>query len=183
MTINYTLKDSMIESLRAMINTNLESIEHSIDEKFKRTYGNIRLNSEVVSVEINNIEKEAPFFDTTDEVAFFELREVNSQDEFVPYIPAEEKKVTDYNSKINSIKILRDVINIDNDAYIINYDRAIVIELENQKIVLSSRYYFDEDIFVSDNEDDVCPIDKVIDDWKCDEPNRKVIVDRTEIIL
>ena len=175
--IYVTLNKNMEEMLRTIKGSNF--ISYECGKKFNTAYGNLRINTDALSIELSNIIKEMPFFDSIDDIACLECKISNSTFEFKPYcIEPFDKFIID--AKNNSIEIINDVINVNEGEYEISFDRAIIFRTEKKDIMFSRDVWFSEVITISENDDynTIYPIDEVIDVWSNQKEN-KVNVIRT----
>lgn len=172
-----TFSEDMLEILK-----NLESaifLSYDCATTFGMPYGNLRINTDKMSVEITNIQKELPFYDATEDIACFACEISDPDKEFKPYCdePYGNFKIGE---KIVEMKIINDVIDVNDGEYIISFDRAVVIKTEKRTIMFSRSIWFAEDIAISDNDDydSVFSINDVIDAWS-NEGADKVTVKRS----
>ncbi len=162
--IKAILTGEMKKSLRELIGKNFVSYE--CGKTFNTAYGNLRINTSGVSIEITNLEKEMPFFDGTEEVAVLQCEKIGSNKPFQPYC-IEPFQIYEVGEIIKSIEIIKDKINVNNGEYEIAFDRAIVIRMEKGILMFSRGIWFSEEIAISENDqyDTLFPIEEVVDAW------------------
>ena len=155
---NATLDKNMIELLKNLKNTKF--ISYECGKIFNLASGNLKINTDKISLEITNFLKEDLFFDENEEFAVFECKKSNSK--FKPYCDTTLKKFGIEENIIN-IEIINDFISVNNGEYEFSYDQAIIIKTQNKTIMFSRDVWFSEVITISDNDnyDDVFPISEV----------------------
>ncbi|MBE7038258.1 MAG: hypothetical protein E7404_05065 [Ruminococcaceae bacterium] len=155
---NATLDKNMIELLKNLKNTKF--ISYECGEVFNLVGGNLKINTDKISLEITNFLKEDLFFDENEEFAVFECKKSNSN--FKPYCDTPLKNF-DIEENIVTIEIINDFISVNNGKYKFSYDQAIIIKTVNKTIMFSRDVWFSEVITISDNDnyDAVFPISEV----------------------
>ena len=158
-------------------------ISYECGKIFGNVYGNLRINTDKLSVEITNLQRTTPFFDTEEEVAGFKCKLVDGNSTFKPYCE-EPFETFDVGETINDVEIINDAICINDGEFEIAFDQAIIIRMETKIIMFSRDIWFSEDITISehDNYNSIFPISQVVDSWSDDGAN-KVNVTRTSRIL
>ena len=145
-----TLTKEMENMLKSIINSTFISYER--DDYGISTYGNFRINTDKISIEVTNLEKVVPFIEDEEEVAGFECQIVDKNTKFSPYciIGSAEVKV---DSLIKEIEIVNDSICINDGEYEISFDQAIIIKTETKTIMFSRSAWFSEDISIDEHDD------------------------------
>ena len=105
------LTEEMKNSLRELIGENFVSYE--CGKTFNTAYGNLRINTSKISIEIENFEKEMPFFDETEEIAVLQCEKIDPNKPFQPYC-IEPFQIYEVGEIIKSIEIIKDKINVNN---------------------------------------------------------------------
>ncbi len=175
--IYVTLNNNMEEMLRNIKESKF--ISYECGKVFGNAYGNLRINTDKSSVEITNLQKTTPFFDTEEEVAGFKCKMVESDSTFKPYCE-EPFEAFEVGESIKDIEIVNDSICINDGEFEISFDQAIIIRTESKLIMFSRDIWFSEDITISEHDDynSIFPISQVVDSWSDDGEN-KVNVIRT----
>lgn len=175
--IYVTLNNNMEEMLRNTKESKF--ISYECGKNFDTAYGNLRINTDTVSIELSNIAKEMPFFDGVEDIACLEFKVSNPAIEFKPYC-IEPFEVFEIDAKIESIEIINDTINVNDGEYEIAFDRAIIFRTDKKDIMFSRDVWFSEVITISEHDDydAIYPIDEVIELWS-DQGENKVNVRRT----
>lgn len=175
--IYVTLNNNMEEMLRNIKESKF--ISYECGKVFGNAYGNLRINTDKSSVEITNLQKTTPFFDTEEEVAGFKCKMVESNSRFKPYCE-EPFEAFEVGESIKDIEIVNDSICINDGEFEISFDQAIIIRTESKLIMFSRDIWFSEDITISEHDDynSIFPISQVVDSWSDDGEN-KVNVIRT----
>ncbi len=170
--------------LKSVIGKKIISFECSTLDEYSKTYGNLRINFDICSLEICNEQKTLPFYDDNEDIAFFYMEQKNLDDKFIPYIEDEQPMVYDVGENITGIIIVEDTVNIRSENYKIVFDMAIEIVTENNTYIFSKGWFFDEHIYFSQNKsfESIYPLEQVIDDWS-DENAQEVNVKRKYINL
>ncbi|MBQ7898160.1 MAG: hypothetical protein IJ323_07020 [Clostridia bacterium] len=171
------LNNNMEEMLRTI--KGAKFISYECGKQFDTAYGNLRINTDTLTIELSNIAKEMPFFNGVEDIACLECKASNSAIEFKPYC-IEPFEVFEIDAKIESIEIINDVVNVNDGEYEISFDRAIIFRTDKKDIMFSRDVWFSEVITISENDDynSVYPVDEVIEVWS-DQGENKVNVIRT----
>jgi hypothetical protein len=149
------LTEKMISQLSDIIGSVLVSLSYSDeDKKMNRTYSNLCISTDKKSLELINEERTEKYFDDTEDLTCFSVREINSSD----YSPAVIGAVTHtdiIDEKITDIILVTDKIEIDKGTYEFVNDMGIIIQTENRAFIFTKKWFFDEYIyfFESDKND------------------------------
>ena len=172
-----TLDSNMEEILRKIKNANF--ISYECGKIFDNAYGNLRINTDIFSIELTNLQKTTPFFDAEEEVAGFGCKLVEINSEFRPYCE-ENFQAFKVGETINDIEIINDSISVNDADFEISFDQAIIIRTESNVIMFSRNIWFSEIITISEHDDynSMYPISRVVEDWS-DEGENIVKVIRT----
>ena len=175
--IYITLNNNMEKMLRTIIGVKI--ISYECGKNYDTAYGNLRINTEILSIELSNMIKEKPFFDGVGDVACLECKISNPDVEFKPYC-IEPFEAFDIDSRIESIEIINDEIDVNDGEYEISFDRAIVFRTDKRDIMFSRGVWFSEVITISEHDDydSIYPVDEVVEVWS-DQGDNKVKVIRT----
>lgn len=168
--IEKKFSNEIIDLLHKQIGSVLLSYEYgSGDSKFSRAYGNVRICFEKMAVELTNIEHPTPFFDDIEDMSGFSGNIVDSFSPFKTYLD-EESNTTIINESIVKIEIIEDTIDINNGAYQIRFDEALIIKTEQNSYTFFRDWQFSEIIHFAKNENycKLYPIQKIIENWNND---------------
>lgn len=162
------LTEDMKKLLKDMIGKRFLSYECVWEEKYKRTYGNVRLYLEGYTLEVTNEEHPATFFGTTEDISYFECLIDDPNQAFKPYAIEETGKYP-VNKLVTGVEIINDQIDVGNGKYLFSFDQAIIIHLGNEILMLARDIWFSEIIGIRDNDDyeSYCPIAKIVDTMNC----------------
>lgn len=179
--IKRNLSKGMINLLKSLIGSNLVSYE--CDSATKTTYGNIRINTDKVAIEITNLTEDKPLLGVTEEVSGFKCKKVDSDIPFKPYCITPPHTVS-INRLIEGVEIVRDDITVKSENYSISFDQAIIIKTPENILTVSRDIWFSEVITISLNVDfdEVYPIKESAYDLS-DYGQYEVDVKRTRIQL
>ncbi len=132
------------------------------------TFGNIRLYLDGLTLEIINEVHEEHFFNENEDITYFEVKEVDKNAPFKPYLVKDFKKFP-VNKTITGLEIINDQIDVGNGTYTFSYDQALVIHMGNDVLMLARDVWFIETIFISsnDNLEAVCPLSDVVETMSC----------------
>ena len=170
------ISDEMAEMLKTVVGDAFCSYECGVAE-FGETYGNLRMNFGKSAVELSNLVRELPFYDGKEDISCFACK--RADEPFEPYCeePGETYAV---NEKVVSVHLVCDEISINDGAYEIAFDMAVIIGTERHAYTFSRGWFFSETIRISvDREfDEIYPIERVIGDWS-DEGENQVRVRRS----
>lgn len=181
--VKATLTDDMIKLLSSTIGKHLVSYECEQDDGFSRTFGNIRINFEGLSIEITNEEHTLPFFGEKEDMTYFMCTEVDPSSHFVPAIIT-ETKVRNVGKTVSSIEIISDSVSVNNGEYEITFDEAIVFHMGEDVLMLARDIWFSEIISIADNDDydHIFSIEELKDAWSNDGED-EVKIQRSRIAL
>lgn len=185
--INAKFSDKMKNQLKKLKDSIF--IKYIIDNETKgaSTYCKLGIDSTNIRLDILNEEISVDWFTNNEDIckediAVFSCKIRKDEETFKPYIKESEVMSIDVNERIKNVQIVSDIINVDYDEYIIDYDIAIVIETEKHKYVFSRGWFFNEEIYINidKNIDDIYSISEVKESWSNDrelnvEVNRKII--------
>lgn len=181
-----------IQALEKMKGKTIVSITADDWRSYKRSYGSICINLEDVSVEIENDYREVSYFDSTEELAGYDVREL-VESSYRPLVMRDRLYTEALNQRIKSIKIVRDTISVnylnarENECHEI--DQAIIFELESMTWMVSQASLFSpmsNMIFGKNAENLVKSVDEAKSDWEDDEsdkPGYEIQVTRTVLEL
>ena len=152
--IKRNLSKGMINLLKSLIGSDL--ISYECKPLVNTTYGALRLNTSICSVEISNLFDDITILGATEEVSGFKCKKVDSDTLFKPY-GIHDSTVFNLDGRIGSIEIVRDDIAVNSENYSISFDQAIIIKTDKVTIMFSRDVWFDETIVIKydDNYDDV----------------------------
>ncbi len=172
-----TFTEDMIRLLKELKGARFLSYE--CEDTNGDAYGNLRINTDKMSVELTNIQQIMPFYTDEEEIACFACAKVDPEKKFKPYCITDTCKV-DVGDKILGISIVSDEITMNDGEYEISFDRAVIITMEKRILMFSRDIWFSEVIDISehDNYDLRYPITEVIEAWS-NEGRDKVEVKRT----
>ncbi len=145
-----TLTKEMENMLKSIINSTF--ISYECDDFVISTYGNFRINTDKISIEVTNIEKIVPFFDYEEEVAGFECQIVDKNTKFSPYCITDSAEIK-VGSLIKEIEIVNDSIYLNDGEFEISFDQAIILKTEAKTIMFSRSAWFSEDILIDEHDD------------------------------
>ena len=176
--VEATLTSEMKEILSNMKGKTLLSYVCEKDDGFSRPYGNMRIITDSFSIELINEEHPLTFFDGIEDISYFEIKEVNPETPFEPFVVTETEEFK-VNKIITGIEIINDTINVKDREYVISFDEAIVIHMPEDVLMLARDSWFSEVISICHDDDynKVCSIDELIEEWS-NEGEDKVLVDR-----
>lgn len=162
------MTEDMKKLLNDMIGKHFHTYECTKDDKFNRTYGNIRLYLDELTLEITNEEHPAIFFDEPEDISYFECLSDDPNQEFKPYAIEKTGKYP-VNKLVTGVEIINDQIDVGNGKYLFSFDQAIIIHLGNEILMLARDIWFSEIIGIRDNDDyeSYCPIAKIVDTMNC----------------
>lgn len=162
------MTEDMKKLLNDMIGKHFHTYECTKDDKFNRTYGNIRLYLDELTLEITNEEHPAIFFDEPEDISYFECHKVDSSKLFEPDLVSEVKKYP-VNKLVTGVEIIKDQIDVGNGQYSFSFDQAIIIHMDKDILMLSRDVWFSELIKITANDeyDELCPISDVVDTMNC----------------
>lgn len=165
--INAKLSSNMLSTLKSLIGNHLISCDGAFNNNV--AYGNIQINTDLGSVEINNAVTTLPYFDEQEDISIFTCTASQINKNFKPFCD-EPYTTIPINEKIIGISIINDSIFVEQEHYAINFDMAIIIQTIGHSYVISRDWFFSETITLSIDEDfdDVYPISRVISDWNND---------------
>jgi len=123
-----------------------------IKDKFSRAYGNLRINLNNYALTISNEIKALPFFDNTEDLSCFSCEKTDLNDVFKPAIEGtpDTYKVNDV---INSVEILKNIINVNHGEYVLSSDAALIIRMQTSTIMFARDIWFSELITIRNNDD------------------------------
>ena len=152
--IKRNLSKDMINLLKSLIGSDL--ISYECKPLVNTTYGALRLNTSICSVEISNLFDDITILGATEKVSGFKCKKVDSDTLFKPY-GIHDSTVFNLDGRIGSIEIVRDDITVNSENYSISFDQAIIIKTDKVTIMFSRDVWFDETIVIKydDNYDDV----------------------------
>ena len=142
---------------------------------YNRSYGNIKIEIENCSIEIENDYRLVPYFGTEEELAGYDAK-ILINNKFDPSVMKEDLYIKEINMQVIGIKIVRDTITIDynnedkNEVY--NLDQAIIFEFGTMKFAISQTSIFtpmSKITFSEDVETDIKSIKDVKSDWMEDD--------------
>ncbi len=173
--IYLTLNNNMEEMLKSIKGCKFNSYE--CGKVFGSAYGNVRINTDKSSIEITNLQRTIPFFDTEEEVAGFKCKKVEIDSVFKPYCE-EPFEVFDVSEAVTDIEVVNDSICINDGEFEISFDQAIIMRMETKVIMFSRDIWFSEDITISEHDDydSIFPISQVVDSWANDGENKVNVV-------
>ncbi len=162
--LNATLTEEMITILKNLKNSKF--ISYECGKNICSTYGNLRINTDTCSIELRNIEKPMPFFDTTEDIASFECKNTDSNQQFEPYCIVKPKKI-EIGEFIAGIEIINDYVNVNDGEHEFSFDQAIIIKTENTTTMFSRDVWFSEIITISENDnyDSLFSISEAVDSF------------------
>lgn len=134
------------------------------------TFGNIRLYLDGLTLEITNEVHEEKIFNEDEDITYFEVKEVDKNAPFKPYLVKDFKKFP-VNKTITGLEIINDQIDVENGTYTFSYDQALVIHMGNDVLMLARDVWFIETIFITsnDNLEEVCPLSDIIETMSCND--------------
>ncbi|MBQ6637806.1 MAG: hypothetical protein IJH82_04035 [Lachnospiraceae bacterium] len=181
--VEAVLTNEMKVLLSKMKDKKILSYECEKDDGFSRTFGNLRINLDTFSIEITNEEHTLPFFEGEEDVTYFECKEVNPQEVFVPYVVT-ETAVKEVNQIITGIELINDTINVNDGEYEISFDEAIIIHMDTDTLMLARDTWFSEIISIRDNDDynQIFSVDEVKEEWS-NEGEKSVSIERKRITI
>ena len=164
--VKVQFSEEMLHMLMELKGKMLISFECENDERFSRSYGNLRINLSEYAIELTNEENERPFFDQTEEITGFSCKRVEPSTKFQLMVNT-ETKVVPVEETIKSVEIVTDVISVNHGVYEIVFDEALIIQTESKTIMFSRDTWFSEVITISEHGDydSVYPISSVMEDW------------------
>lgn len=174
----YVTLDSYMEQLLRKMKKSV-FVSYECGKVFNNAYGNLRINTDVDSIELTNLQKVVPFFDDEEDVSGFMCKQVDKNSEFKPYCE-ETPQTFEVGESIKDIEIINDSISINDDEFEISFDQAIIIRTESKVIMFSRNIWFSEIITISEHDDydSLHPISQVIETWS-DQGENRVNVRRT----
>lgn len=174
------LNDEMIQGLSALKGLMLESIEGAFDDD--GAFGNVRINTTQSCIDLECTPKTERYFGGIEDLCYFTCLLADKKQKFIPYLKKKAKKKI-INEKIESIKLIRSIIELPKHNYSIEIDQAIEIKMSKNTIAFFNLGCFTEDIQIKMNcfLDDIYPISQVVEFWS--EDNEQAIVKRTVIEL
>ena len=183
--VHMEFSNEMVEILREMKGKTFKSYECSIDgiaEKY--IWGTIRINLGQYAVDIINREKPVEYFDSVEGLSGFECQKMNLKDDYNEFV-VKDSFVYLVDEKIQSVKIVRDRININAGEYKISFDTAVIITTRYNCYTISRGHYFSEEMFFLSDKTEMhpYPISRIIDDWNDPEDEGTVDVQRRIIEL
>lgn len=173
----------MLEILKETVGKRFVSYECGTgEEKWNRTYGNLRLNFEDFAVDLLNEEKpfQTPY--GVDDFACFSCTKMKHSCAFHPYVN-EPTKVHPINETITKVEIFQDTIRKKQMDFEFCCDTAILFHMPTRTIMFSRRGVCDEGIYIASASDfdKIYPISKVVEDWEMGEI--PVSVERNRTVL
>ena len=162
------MTEAMKKLLKDMIGKHFLAYECAKDDKFNRTYGNIRLYLDELTLEITNEEHPTTFFGTTEDISYFECLIDDPSQAFKPYAIEKTGKYP-VNKLVTGVEIINDQIDVGNGQYSFSFDQAIIIHMDKDILMLSRDVWFSELIKITANDeyDELCPISDVVDTMNC----------------
>ena len=170
-----TLTKEMEDMLKSIINSTFISYEHGKHN----AYGNLRINTDKISIELANIEKTVPFFEDVEEVASFECQIADKNTKFSPYCIT-TPSVIKVGSLIKEIEIVNDFICLNDGEFEFSFDQAIIIKTEAKTIMFSRSAWFSENILIDEHDDydSIYPVSEAKELWS-EEDTYNVKITRT----
>ena len=166
--MNTRMNQEMISLLRNLKDKRLINIECKYEEKFKRTYGYLRLNTDDVSIDITNIVEPMSLFGEVEDVAVFRCynntgKSIKEAFKLVDYY---ETSLIEISEIIKNISIVHEKV-IKNSSEEMIFDMCIIIETENHKYLISRKNWFMELIYINKDEefDNIYPIEEDKQIW------------------
>lgn len=138
---------------------------------YNRSYGNIKIEIENYSMEIENDYRLVSYFGIEEELAGYDAK-ILKNNKFTPTVMKEDLYIKEINMQVIGIKIVRDTITIDynnedkNEVY--NIDQAIIFDFGIMKFSISQTSIFtpmSKITFSEDVETDIKSIKDVKSDW------------------
>lgn len=140
-------------------------------KNYNRSYGNIKIEVENYSIEIENDYRLVPYFGTEEELAGYDAK-ILKNNKFDSSVMEKDLYIKEINMQVLGIKIVRDTITIDynnkdkNEVY--NIDQAIIFDFGIMKFAISQTSIFtpmSKITFSEDVDTDVKSIKEVKSDW------------------
>jgi len=178
--IVYDFTNKEKELLNGLKNDYILSYSFGEEEHHKElVMGNFLLKTQTKFIEISNYEKTSQWFNGNEEVSNLRIKEIKNESEYTPYTNKENCKTIVIDKKITKIELIYDIITIQPNDYEFTILRGIIFNFENdERFIVSIGWYFGEMIYISQVEEEMYSIDRIIDDWKMDYDDRKVILKR-----
>jgi len=167
--------NEMIKYIEQLKNSNF--IKYFIDNQTNgaSAYCKLGIESNNICLDIFNEETSVEWFINDDgvnkeDISVFSCKIREDNENFKPYIEESEIESVIVNEKINNVKIVSDIINVNNGEYVIDYDMAIIIETEQHNYVFSRGWFFSEEIYINVDKDinDIYSVKEVKESWSND---------------
>lgn len=173
----------MINMISSLIGKVFINYECDLEEKWNRTYGYLRINTNDESIDISNEQDSVILFGEKEDVACFKcfISGENTLKESFDLIDEYEAKQISVGEVINSISIISEKVKIteNNTTDEMEFDMAIIIKTDKHNYTISREEWFSELIYINVDKEfnDIYPIEKDKEDWSNDE-DRKVEIER-----
>jgi hypothetical protein len=173
------LNNNMLNLLNTIKNSMLTNIECEFEEKWKRAYGYVRLNTTDKSIDITNVQKPIELFGEVDDVAVFECHNNTGKTlkEAFDLIDTFSPTKKEVNEIVENIDIIEEEVIINNSKMI--FDMGIIIKTKSHTYIISRENWFNEFIYVNVDKtfDEIYPIEKDIEIWNINK-NDKISINR-----
>ncbi len=155
--------EAMKQLLAGIKGQQFESYECAIDDH-NQIYGNFRINTDQISIDVVNEARELPFFDSCEDIAGFSCAIADK-----PFESCSIANVTVFNvkEKITSVEILNDVIDVNDGMYQVSFDNALIVRTSFTTYMFARDVWFSEFITIrkDDNYEQVISMQNIIDSW------------------
>ena len=147
------------------------SYECEIEDKWNRTYGYLRINTDLKSLDISNQQKSMSLFGENEDVAIIEIfgNKNKSMKESFNLIDTFSPKKVEINEVIKDVFIISEIVELNDEK--IEMDMGIIIQTDKHKYYFTKENWFDEFIYINVDKDfdTIYPIEKDKDEWSSDE--------------
>ena len=164
------INENMINILSSIKGDIFVNYECDLEERWKRTYGYLRINTNNKKIDVSNQQKSLYMFNEIEDVSCFEIfdnsdktlkEEFNLIDNYSP-------KSFEIKEIINRIYIISETVEKNNEKT--EFDMGFMIETDKHKYYFTKENWFDEFIYINVDRkyEDIYPIEKDKRDWTSD---------------
>lgn len=172
-----TLNEEMEKLLSSI--KGAETVSYECERIFNNVYGKLRIHTEKGSIEVTNFHQTRDILGAQEDASGFQCKKVKKGSCFKP-LCGDAADTFRMRGLVTEIKIINDAISVNDGAYEISFDQAIVIKTKDETVMFSRDAWFSEDITVSEHDDYelLVPVSRVAELWSFDGDN-KVKITRT----
>ena len=170
--MNTYISDKGIKILKELKNKTVIRIIADDWRDYNRSYGNIKIDFEDCSVEIENDYRNVSYFGVNEELAGYDVICLKNGN-FESSVMSDNLYVKNFNKKITGISIIRDTVmidysnNIKREKYLI--DQAVIFKFDDMKWLISQTSIFtpmSKMLFSKNINEGIKSIEKIKSDWE-----------------